>query len=212
MRVALTDQDKPGALQIRLDNRAAHLDYIKATGVVEMAGPFLDDDGQMCGSLIVLEVETWPRRRTGPRTTPTPRLVCCRGPDAGMEEGDWLMAYWLFKSEPNIWGWDHQVAKGDAGEEWDGVRNYQARNNMRDMKIGDLGFFYHSRTGRGSSASSRSVRGPSRSAPPTTPAGTASISGPCGPSPARSPSRPSRRIRPWPRWCWSRTRACRCSR
>jgi len=54
------------------------------------------------------------------------------------------MAYWLFKSEPNTWGWDDQVAKGDAGEEWDGVRNYQARNNMREMKIGDLGFFYHS--------------------------------------------------------------------
>ena len=54
------------------------------------------------------------------------------------------MAYWLFKSEPNAWGWDDQVAKGDAGEEWDGVRNYQARNNMREMKLGDLGFFYHS--------------------------------------------------------------------
>ncbi len=54
------------------------------------------------------------------------------------------MRYWLFKSEPNTWGWDDQVAKGDAGEEWDGVRNYQARNNMREMKLGDRGFFYHS--------------------------------------------------------------------
>ncbi|MBY8977339.1 EVE domain-containing protein [Rhodobacteraceae bacterium NNCM2] len=54
------------------------------------------------------------------------------------------MNYWLFKSEPNTWSWDDQVAKGDVGEEWDGVRNYQARNNMREMKIGDLGFFYHS--------------------------------------------------------------------
>ncbi|RED18663.1 EVE domain-containing protein [Pontivivens insulae] len=54
------------------------------------------------------------------------------------------MNYWLFKSEPNTWSWDDQKAKGDAGEEWDGVRNYQARNNMREMKIGDLGFFYHS--------------------------------------------------------------------
>ena len=54
------------------------------------------------------------------------------------------MAYWLFKSEPNTWSWDDRVAKGDAGEEWDGVRNYQARNNMRQMKLGDLGFFYHS--------------------------------------------------------------------
>lgn len=54
------------------------------------------------------------------------------------------MAFWLFKSEPSVWSWDDQVAKGDAGEEWDGVRNYQARNFMRDMKIGDQGFFYHS--------------------------------------------------------------------
>ena len=54
------------------------------------------------------------------------------------------MAYWLLKSEPGTWGWDDQVAKGDTGEEWDGVRNYQARNNMREMKLGDLGFFYHS--------------------------------------------------------------------
>ena len=54
------------------------------------------------------------------------------------------MQYWLFKSEANTWSWDQQVAKGAAGEEWDGVRNYQARNNMRLMKLGDRGFFYHS--------------------------------------------------------------------
>lgn len=57
------------------------------------------------------------------------------------------MAYWLFKSEPDVFGWDHLVAKGDAGEEWNGVRNYQARNNMRAMAVGDKGFFYHSRQG-----------------------------------------------------------------
>lgn len=57
------------------------------------------------------------------------------------------MAYWLFKSEPDVFSWDHLVAKGDAGEEWNGVRNYQARNNMRAMAIGDKGFFYHSRQG-----------------------------------------------------------------
>ena len=54
------------------------------------------------------------------------------------------MKYWLFKSEPSTWSWDDQVVKGDAGEEWDGVRNYQARNFMREMSRGDLGFFYHS--------------------------------------------------------------------
>ena len=56
------------------------------------------------------------------------------------------MAYWLFKSEPSVWSWDDQVAKADAGEEWDGVRNYQARNFMRQMKLGDRGFFYHSQS------------------------------------------------------------------
>lgn len=64
-----------------------------------------------------------------------------------MEPGDRLMsAYWLFKSEPSTWSWDQQVAKGAAGEEWDGVRNYQARNFMRQMAVGDRGFFYHSQT------------------------------------------------------------------
>lgn len=58
------------------------------------------------------------------------------------------MAYWLFKSEPSTWSWADQMAKGEAGEEWDGVRNYQARNMMREMKRGDRGFFYHSQTER----------------------------------------------------------------
>jgi predicted RNA-binding protein with PUA-like domain len=65
-----------------------------------------------------------------------------------MEEGDRLMPFWLFKSEPDTWSWDQQVAKGEAGEEWHGVRNYQARNNMRAMKVGDLGFYYHSNIGK----------------------------------------------------------------
>ncbi len=57
------------------------------------------------------------------------------------------MSYWLFKSEPFKFSWEQLKAKGKAGEEWDGVRNYQARNNMRAMQIGDLGFFYHSNEG-----------------------------------------------------------------
>ena len=52
------------------------------------------------------------------------------------------MQYWLFKSEPGAWSWDDQVKKGV--EHWDGVRNYQANNNMKAMKRGDKGFFYHS--------------------------------------------------------------------
>ena len=57
------------------------------------------------------------------------------------------MQYWLFKSEPFKWSWEQQKAKGKQGEEWDGVRNYQARNFMRAMEIGDRGFFYHSNEG-----------------------------------------------------------------
>lgn len=57
------------------------------------------------------------------------------------------MQYWLFKSEPFKWSWEMQKAKGKEGQEWDGVRNYQARNNMRAMEIGDRGFFYHSNEG-----------------------------------------------------------------
>lgn len=57
MRVALICRDKSGALQTRMDNRAAHLAHIEATGVVEMAGPLLNDKGEMSGSLIILQVE-----------------------------------------------------------------------------------------------------------------------------------------------------------
>jgi predicted RNA-binding protein with PUA-like domain len=57
------------------------------------------------------------------------------------------MAHWLFKSEPDVWSFDMQKAKGAEGELWTGVRNYLARNNMRAMKIGDTGFYYHSNIG-----------------------------------------------------------------
>ena len=58
------------------------------------------------------------------------------------------MAYWLFKSEPNVFGWNDQVGRGAAGEEWHGIRNYAARNHMRTMIVGDRGFFYHSNIGK----------------------------------------------------------------
>lgn len=58
------------------------------------------------------------------------------------------MSFWLFKSEPDVFSWDDLVARGPAGEPWDGVRNYQARNNMRAMKVGDRGFLYHSNIGK----------------------------------------------------------------
>lgn len=57
------------------------------------------------------------------------------------------MAHWLFKSEPFKFSFDDLRKLGQVGTQWDGVRNYQARNNMRAMTIGDLGFFYHSNEG-----------------------------------------------------------------
>jgi predicted RNA-binding protein with PUA-like domain len=59
-----------------------------------------------------------------------------------------MPAYWLFKSEPDVFSWEMLKSRRRAGEPWDGVRNYQARNNMRAMKLGELGFFYHSNDGR----------------------------------------------------------------
>ena len=59
-----------------------------------------------------------------------------------------MSAYWLFKSEPDVFSWEMLKTRGRAGEPWDGVRNYQARNNMRAMKVGELGFFYHSNDGK----------------------------------------------------------------
>ncbi len=58
------------------------------------------------------------------------------------------MAYWLFKSEPDVFSFDMLKEKGKEGEEWTGIRNYQARNNMRAMAHGDKGFFYHSNVGK----------------------------------------------------------------
>jgi len=57
------------------------------------------------------------------------------------------MAYWLMKSEPDVFSWDDLVAVGAKGEEWNGVRNYLARNNMRAMQLGEKVFFYHSNIG-----------------------------------------------------------------
>ena len=58
------------------------------------------------------------------------------------------MKYWLLKSEPNVWSIDQQIKTGSKGADWDGVRNYQAANNLRKMKKGDLCFFYHSNIGK----------------------------------------------------------------
>jgi predicted RNA-binding protein with PUA-like domain len=58
------------------------------------------------------------------------------------------MAHWLFKSEPSKWSWDQQVAAGEAGTFWNGVRNHLAKNQMQAMQVGERGFFYHSNEGK----------------------------------------------------------------
>ena len=58
------------------------------------------------------------------------------------------MKYWLLKSEPDVWSIEQQIKAGKKGAAWDGVRNYQAANNLRKMKNGDLCFFYHSNIGK----------------------------------------------------------------
>ena len=56
--------------------------------------------------------------------------------------------FWLLKSEPDVWSIDQQIEAGNKGTTWDGVRNYQAANNLKKMKVGDLCFFYHSNIGK----------------------------------------------------------------
>ena len=58
------------------------------------------------------------------------------------------MQYWLMKSEPDVWSLEQQIKAGQKGVAWDGVRNYQASNNLKKMRIGDLCFFYHSNIGK----------------------------------------------------------------
>lgn len=58
------------------------------------------------------------------------------------------MAHWLYKSEPSVWSWDQQVAQGDKGTHWNGVRNHVAKKNLMAMKTGEQGFFYHSNEGK----------------------------------------------------------------
>ena len=58
------------------------------------------------------------------------------------------MAYWLYKSEPSVWSWDQQVAQGDKGTHWNGVRNHVAKQNLMAMRLGEQGFFYHSNEGK----------------------------------------------------------------
>ena len=92
------------------------------------------------------------------------------------------MNHWLFKSEAETWSWDDQVAKGAAGQEWDGVRNFQARNTMKAMKKGDLGFFYHSGDIKAVVGIVEVIAEAHPDSTAATPAGNASTSAPSAPS------------------------------
>ncbi|HJZ32941.1 MAG TPA: EVE domain-containing protein [Hyphomicrobiaceae bacterium] len=78
-----------------------------------------------------------PRQRKAPAATFEPAGDTRSGP-----------AYWLFKSEPDSFSWQQQKARGSKGEPWEGVRNFLARGNMKAMRLGDRGFFYHSNVGK----------------------------------------------------------------
>ena len=83
-------------------------------------------------------------KKSAGKTASTGKTAGAKTSDAPKRTGP---HYWLFKSEPFKFSWDDLEKKGRHGEEWDGVRNYQARNNMRAMQVGDLGFYYHSNEG-----------------------------------------------------------------
>ena len=149
MLFALICTDKPDALQLRMRQGPSILHLESLGTALKAAGPFTEDEGKPTGSLVIIEAEDRAAAKAMAAPIPTRRP----GLFASVEIRPWkwliknpeaAMAYWLFKSEPETWSWTQQKAKGKAGEEWTGVRNYQARNNMRAMKVGDKGFFYHS--------------------------------------------------------------------
>ena len=76
------------------------------------------------------------------------RKTWMAGTSPAMTDGVSVMNYWLVKSEPSVWSWDQQVAKGAKGEAWTGVSNFTARQNLVKMKKGDRAFFYHSNEGK----------------------------------------------------------------
>ena len=134
---------------------------LNAEGTLKFAGPFLDDDGKPNGSLVVIEAAD--KAAAAAIAADDPYAKAGLFETVEIRPWNWVfnkpaaaeprarserrMNYWLFKSEPSIFSFEMLKAKGKAGTQWDGVRNYAARNNMRAMQIGDLGFFYHSNEG-----------------------------------------------------------------
>ena len=160
MLFAVIAFDKQDGLATRMANRSAHFEWAQASARVKIGGPFLNEKDEMVGSLIIFEAADLASRQGVAR-----RGSLCEGGVVRVQRGAaleahlqsgwgrYLMAYWLFKSEPETWSWEQQKAKGAKGEPWSGVRNHQAKLNMMKMKKGERGFFYHSGKERRSSAS-----------------------------------------------------------
>ena len=123
------------------------------------------------------------------------------------------MAYWLLKTEPEEFSWDDQVNRGAKGEPWTGVRNFTARGHMKEMKKGDLAFFYHT----GDEKQIVGIAEVIREAYPDPDRREGSVQGgrrEGGEAAAEAGDAwpPSRRRRASRTWRWSNMRACRCSR
>ena len=142
-----------------MELRPEHLKHLEALGdTLVLAGPFLADNGDMVGSIVVIEAETLDAARAIFARDPfmignlfdsitiKPWKLGVNKTKSGVRIKAPQMAYWLMKSEPDVFSYTDLENK--PVEQWHGVRNYTARNNMKAMKIGDLAFFYHSNIGK----------------------------------------------------------------
>ena len=149
--------DKPDSLAKRMGRRPAHLVYLSSLGAkVRAAGALLDPAGQNpVGSLLIFEtldeaearalLAADPYAEAGCSPPSTSSLGARRS--ASRSRGE-AMAHWLVKSEPSAWSFADQIAAGDKGTSWNGVRNHAAKLNLMAMKVGEEAFFYHSNEGK----------------------------------------------------------------
>lgn len=162
MLFALICKDKPGHLQVRLDARPDHVAFLNGLNAdkkLAFAGPFLDADGKPNGSMVVIEATDLagaealaaadPYAKAGlfEKSRSNPGPGCSTNPpkpDTAAEDHHELLALQIRTVQVLL---RHAEGKGQGRHPVDGVRNYAARNNMKAMQIGDLGFFYHSNDG-----------------------------------------------------------------
>ena len=142
MLYALICTDKPGSGELRQTMRPEHVAYLNSLGAsLKAAGPFTYQEGKPTGSLVIVEAEN----RKAPGRSPTAILMPKRGCFARSKSAagsgrsrtrrarNGLLVVQV--ASLRAWSWEQQKAKGKAGEEWTGVRNFQARKNMKAMKL-----------------------------------------------------------------------------